>query len=506
MSSFLVVMCFGASFASAYTYLDAKTIKKLDSDYNAYAGNKETYINSKIAQINTAMKNTTSTEKKRVYLELRTYYTNKKNDLLDVNDVVDELFGTKVTYTPKYNIPDIPEARSANITSNGYDSAKIEFRWTGSNNATYYQVRFDNGSWYNNSAHTNHFRNVACGKVVNAQVRACNASGCSSPLYLQETAYNCNTYNYNNNYNNNYYDNSYYNNNNYYNNNTYYNASQFKSNLYDMYQKNIITQAQYNQALRDLDSYSDYSRANSFYEGFLRSSYYNHGRVFLTDLKTKNVLTESEYSSKVTDMYNKIYNYNSSPASIYNDVVSNGRSLLRLKIVSAADQLINRGNASYSFKSEVLSKFDSVISTDTQALLIAYDEAMRRINTYNNYNYGTNDSCSVNINGITYRLESCTRSFSMRDGYGDQEFGFTVVSSDYNRSYYVEVAEVYGLPYNAVTWGFTSWYVTGSKYISKYFSDRYLDRGNYSGYVKLYITDSYGNKQELRQNIQINNY
>jgi hypothetical protein len=95
----------------------------------------------------------------------------------------------------------------------------------------------------------------------------------------------------------------------------------------------------------------------------------------------------------------------------------------------------------------------------------------------------------------------------MRDGYGDQEFGFTVVSSDYNRSYNIEVSsEVIGMPYNAVYGGFTSGYTTGSRYITKYFSDSALSRGNYSGYVRIYIIDNFGNKRELRQYVQLNNY
>ena len=496
LSSVLFVSLFASIDANAYTYLDASTVKRLDADYKNYSGDKEKYINNKIAQINSLMAKEKNVTKKRMYLELKTYYVNKKEDLLDVDDVVDELFGTKVEYTPKYNIPDMPEAKSTYVTQSSYNNSTLEFRWTSVSDAEYYQIKFDNGSWNHNKAFTNHLRTVSCGKIVNAQVRACNDSGCSNPLYLKGTATNCSSNYYDYNYNNNYY-------NNYNNNNN--NFQSFKDKIYNLYQKEIITQSEYNTAISNVNFYSDYTSVNSYYEGFARTAYYNGVTKWYEELKNRGILTNTEYNSKTSNVYNKMYIYNSNTEQMYNDAVSDVKMIAKAHILSFSDRLVNSGRITYSYRNDIVAKFDTIYNTRA-SFFSMFDASLNQLKSYDSYTGGTSD-CSVDMNGVTYRLDSCSKSYSMRDGYGDQEFGFTVVSSDYNRSYNIEVSsEVIGMPYNAVYGGFTSGYTTGSRYITKYFSDSALSRGNYSGYVRIYITDNFGNKRELRQYVQLNNY
>lgn len=503
-----MICCFiGLSFSNihaSYTYLNTQTLQRLDADFNRYSWDKELYINSMVSRLNTMIQKETSAVQRAVLIELRNYYETKRKSVLNVDKIVDELFGTKVEYTPTYNTPEIPQALSSNIKQQSSSTAVVEFRWWWVNRATSYQIRFNNGVWSNNGAHTNHLRTMTCGTTVHAQVRACNSSGCSNPLYLQATA-SCTNYNNNNSYYDNYYNNN--------NNNTfpYTNFAQFKNKFYDMYQKGIITNSEYNRAVKDLETYNDYTRANQFYEGFLKTSYHAEIVRFYDQIRSRWVITQTEHNSRVTNVYNRMHVYNSQVESIYNQELQSAKNLLRANALSVADRLVNRGQITSSYRSQILARFDTSYATN-QWYLDMYDQAMRDLNAYeysnnnNNWNGNSND-CTLQLGSVTYRLDTCSKSFSLRKWYGDQEFGFTISSTDSSRNYYVEVhSDVSGLPYNAITWGFSSGYVQGSRYISRYFSDANIQRGNYSGSIRIVIRDSYGNSWELRQHFQLNSY
>jgi len=129
----LMCVIFGMTFlsvsASNYVYLNTQTIQRLDNDLKNYRGDKEVYINSMISRINTMIQKETSVTQRRVLIELRAYYQTQKNDLTNVDRVVDELFGTRVEYTPTYNTPDIPVAFSPVIRTQGTSSSVVELRW-----------------------------------------------------------------------------------------------------------------------------------------------------------------------------------------------------------------------------------------------------------------------------------------------------------------------------------------------------------------------------------------
>lgn len=498
----LMCVIFGMTFlsvsASNYVYLNTQTIQRLDNDLKNYRGDKEVYINSMISRINTMIQKETSVTQRRVLVELRSYYQTQKNDLTNVDRVVDELFGTRVEYTPTYNRPDMPVAFSPIIRTQGTSSSVVELRWGWVDRATYYQIRFNNGNWSNNWAHTNHLRTMTCGTSVTVQVRACNSSGCSGILNMNASSPSCTYNNYNNNYNYNY--------NNYNNTNTlpYSTFAQFRSTFLSMYQKWVITNAEYNRAIRDLESYNNYTSANQFYEWFLKTAYHAHIIKFYSEARSRNVITDSEYNTRVGSIYNRMYTYWAQAESIYNQELQTAKNLFRLHALNVVDRLLQRWQVTSTYRTQVLNRFDAIYNTN-ELFLEMFDQLMRDLN---NFEYSNNsDFCSIQLGGVTYRVDSCTKTFSMRKWYGNQEFWFTIFTNDSNRRYFVEVLpDVVGLPYGSITGWFYSGNAQWSQYISKFFVDSNLSRVNYSWYVRIRITDNFGNTGELRQQIQLNVY
>jgi len=64
-----------------------------------------------------------------------------------------------------------------------------------------------------------------------------------------------------------------------------------------------------------------------------------------------------------------------------------------------------------TYRTQVLNRFDAIYNTN-ELFLEMFDQLMRDLN---NFEYSNNsDFCSIQLGGVTYRVDSCTKTFSMR--------------------------------------------------------------------------------------------
>jgi len=109
----------------------------------------------------------------------------------------------------------------------------------------------------------------------------------------------------------------------------------------------------------------------------------------------------------------------------------------------------------------------------------------------------TNNYCTTEINWITYSLEPCKWNYSMKDWNWNKEFSFKINTWDSKEFYWFDI-------YWFVEWfprywiiDIIGWWAEWNKNITLKFNDKFLDKWNYSWYLKIFITKN-NIEKELR--------